>query len=415
MRYLRLVWVALMMVCLFFSCSSNPSDSGDDGDKFGSVSSLTKQKVVTSNNTFGLELFRNIVNDQQDTNVFLSPLSVSLALSMALNGAANETETAMRTTLGFEDLTLEEVNIVQSELMELLVSTDPDVLFEIANSIWYREGYPVLDSFKTVNQTYYNAEIREQDFSLAEAVSLINGWISDATHGKIEEVLDRIDPDVVMYLINALYFKGIWQVEFDAEKTFDGTFYPVNEAALTTPMMVRQDTMSYYEDDKMQVVDLPYGDGKFSMMVLLPKEEETASGLAATLTTESYEAICDGLSEQAGSLYLPKFKIEYDMLLNDMLKAMGMGVAFSGGADFSNINGYGGLFISRVIHKTFVEVNEQGTEAAAVTVVEVKELCAPYPSTEFVMRVNRPFLFMIRDNTTRAIVFAGHVASPDNG
>ena len=412
MTCLRRILVPLIAVCLLISCSSNPSDSNNNGDSPGTVSSLTKQKVVTSNNTFGLELFGHILTAKQDTNVFISPLSVSLALSMTLNGAANETETAMRTTLGFEDLTLEEVNIVQSELMELLVSTDPDVLFEIANSIWYREGYPVLDSFKTVNQTYYNAEIREQDFSLAEAVSLINGWISDATHGKIEEVLDRIDPDVVMYLINALYFKGIWQVEFDAEKTFDGTFYPVNEAALTTPMMVRQDTMSYYEDDKMQVVDLPYGDGKFSMMVLLPKEEETASGLAATLTTESYEAICDGLSEQAGSLYLPKFKIEYDMLLNDMLKAMGMGVAFSGGADFSNINGYGGLFISRVIHKTFVEVNEQGTEAAAVTVVEMRW---DVSSSEFVMQVNRPFLFMIRDNTTHAIVFAGHVASPQSG
>ena len=410
MRRIKLAIVFLIIVVLGFNCEKSSTSPDNQNDPPAEVGSLTKQAIIESDNTFGLSLLKNVLSEKPDTNVFISPLSVSLALSMTLNGAAGETEEAIRKTLGFESITTQDVNVVQAQLMQRLMSTDPDVLFEIANSIWYRENYPVLESFKAVNEQYYDAEMRELDFSLAEAVTIINDWINAATHGKIDDVIDRIDPSVVMFLINALYFKGSWQVEFDDDKTFSDTFTGPDQTTTQVHMMQREDSLAYYKDDLLQAVELPYGDGQYSMMVLLPKETETVASVLDQLSLNVYKNICDGLTLEKGQLFLPKFKIEFEMLLNDVLKTMGMGVAFGMSADFSNINGTGGLYISRVIHKTFVDVDEQGTEAAAVTVVEIRELSMPQG---FFMNVNRPFLFLIRDTVTNTIIFAGHVASPN--
>ena len=410
MRRIKLTIVFLIIAVLGFNCEENSTSPDNQNDTPAEVNSLTKQAIIESDNTFGLSLLKNVLSEKPDTNVFISPLSVSLALSMTLNGAAGETEEAIRKTLGFESITTQDVNVVQAQLMQRLMSTDPDVLFEIANSIWYRENYPILESFKTVNEQYYDAEIRELDFSLVEAVTIINDWINAATHGKIDDVIDRIDPSVVMFLINALYFKGSWQVEFDDSKTYLDTFTGPGQATTQVHMMQREDSLAYYEDDLLQAVELPYGEGQYSMMVLLPKETVTVTSVLEQMSLEAYQTICNGLTQEKGQLLLPKFKIEFEMLLNDVLKTMGMGVAFGMSADFSNINGTGGLYVSRVIHKTFVEVDEQGTEAAAVTVVEIRELSIPQ---EFFMNVNKPFLFLIRDTVTNTIIFAGHVASPN--
>ncbi len=408
MKSNRMMLVLFVTLGFTLNCERNFVVSDNQTQKTGDISRISKDAVITSNNTFGLELIKNVIEAKPDTNLMISPLSVSLALSMTLNGAAGETESAMKKTLGFETLTLGEVNQVQKELMQRLLTTDPKVLFEIANSIWYRENYPVLQSFLDVNQEYYNAEIRELDFSSPEAVTIINDWISDATHGKIEEMIDRIDPTVVMFLINALYFKGLWKVEFNDSLTNSETFYGYDQTH-QVQMMHRKDSLAYYENDRLQAVELPYGEGQYSMMILLPKETETVASLLNEMSLDVYQNICQNLTLQDGDLGLPKIKIEFKILLNDILKALGMEIAFGASADFSNINGYGNLFISRVIHKTFIEVDEVGTEAAAATVVEIKEFSAQ--PTGFMMYTNRPFLFFIRDAETNSIVFTGHVAS----
>jgi serpin B len=288
--------------------------------------------------------------------------------------------------------------------MTLLTQLDPDVIFEIANSIWVRMGYPALPQFLDVNQTYFDAETRELDFSRLEAVDIINGWIEEKTHGRIPDALDYIHPLAVMYLVNAIYFKGMWTYQFDPEDTMDAEF--INQDSSRTPchLMRLKGELSYLETDNFQAVDLPYGNGKFSMTILLPQGETTPEDLIAQVTPEIWGQWMASFQVTDLNLCLPRFKLEYGILLNDILASLGMEVAFTPAADFTRINAGGGLFINRVIHKTFVEVDEEGTEAAAVTIVELIETVIG-PG----MTVNRPFVFAIRENHSGALLFLGKI------
>jgi serpin B len=314
----------------------------------------------------------------------------------------------MRTTLEFGGLTQQEINESFQSLIALLTHLDPDVLLQIANSIWYRLGYPVEQDFINVNQTYFDAEVRELDFSLPEAVDIINGWVAEKTNGLIEEVIDRIDHSVVMFLINAIYFKGTWTYEFDEDATTDDLFTRPDGSRVPCRMMRQVADFSYFENDAFQAVDLPYGNGKFSMTIFLPKPEKSTDNVIAQLTPEQWTQWMGSFSVTTLDILLPRFKIEYEILMNDVLTALGMGVAFSSAADFSRINPCGELFISRVIHKTFVEVNEEGTEAAAVTVVELRESVGACG----IVRMDRPFIFVIREDHSNTILFIGKIVEP---
>jgi len=369
-----------------------------------------EKQLVESNNAFGLTLFRETVRQEEQKNIFLSPLSVAMALGMAYNGASGSTEEAMRNTLEFGNLTTQEINESFKSTMALLSDLDPNVRFQIANSIWYRLGFDVRQDFIDVNRTYFDAEVRGLDFSSPDAVNIINRWVDENTHGKIKEIIDAIDPFAVMFLMNAIYFKGDWTFQFDKKLTTDDWFYKPDGSPVSCRMMTQEGSFHYFETDDFQAIDLPYGDGKFSMTVFLPKAGKSLDAWISQLTPENWAEWIGSFSKKNLTLFLPKFRLEYEITLNDVLTALGMGIAFDPNqADFSRINNEVDLYINKVKHKTFVEVDEEGTESAAVTSVEIW-----ITSAGEVMRVDRPFVFVIREHHSNAILFVGKIVEPSS-
>lgn len=366
-------------------------------------------QVIDASNRFAFDLLHRA--SHPDTNLFLSPLSASMALGMTMNGTAGETFAQMRTTLGFGDLGLEEIDASYRSLIDLLLDLDPSVEMAIGNSVWSRTGFPVRQSFLDTVQQYFDAEAEELDFSQASAPARINGWVSDATRGRIDEIVPAPIPnEVVMYLINAIYFKGSWTQEFDPADTRDEPFHFADGTSRTMKLMKLEATVPYREGTNYQAVDLPYGGKAFSMTILLPKQGVPLEDVVASLDADGWTSLVHGLFGMEGTLWLPRFRMSYERLLNDDLKAMGMTDAFNAAAaDFSPLSPVDGLFISKVLQKSWVDVNEEGTEAAAVTSVEVGLTSA---GGGFQMRVDRPFLFVIRERLSGTILFVGQVTAP---
>jgi serpin B len=280
---------------------------------------------------------------------------------------------------------------------------------EIANSIWIREGFEALQAFLDVNKTFFDAVVEVLDFSDPGAADIINAWVKEKTHQKIEEIVEKpIDAMTVMFLINAIYFKGTWTYEFDPDETAAEVFHAPG-GDQTVQMMSMNVTVPYMQTEDFQAVNLPYGDELFSMVILLPKPGKDIDALVAALSDEDWANWLGAFAEQEGDIYLPRFELEYETSLNEVLMALGMEVAFTGAADFTGIHPAGGLFISNVKHKTYVKVNEEGTEAAAVTSVEIGYTSAP---EGFVLRVDRPFLFVIHDAHSKALLFVGKIVDP---
>ena len=377
--------------------------------KQAEIQEISLDTFCESNNKFGFKVFQEIVKEQTNNNIFISPMSISYALGMTFNGADGKTKEEMAKALEFGNLTPEEINESFHKLMKKLMELDPKVMMEIANSIWYRENIEVLKKFKEVNQKYFRAEIRNMDFSKQETVSIINNWVSENTKGKITKVIDEIDALSMMYLINAIYFKGAWSEEFDKKRTKEDKFLLPDGKSIMCEMMKSSEKMMYFENEDFQAVDLTYGKENFSMIIVLPKKDKDINEFISNLNIEDWNSWLNGFSKIKGSLVLPKFKIEYDIEMNDVLKALGMGNAFSSAADFSKMTKKQKLYISNVKHKTFVDVNEEGTEAAAVTVVEMK-LTSVGPG--FFMKVNRPFVFAIKEKETNSIIFIGKIVNP---
>jgi len=366
--------------------------------------------LISSDNIFGIKLFKEINSTDKDKNIFISPLSVAFALGMTYNGAKGTTQEAMQTALELTGLTLEEVNESYKSLMELLLNLDRKVILSIANSIWYRQEFEVEQNFIDLNTTYFNAEVTKMDFMDPNAPAIINNWVSNYTSGKIKEVIDFIDPLTVMYLINAIYFKGSWTYQFDPKFTRDDNFNLTDGSQKSCRMMGHGGEFHYFENDNFQVVDLPYHVGNYSMTVFLPKPEIALDDFITQITPENWNSWINSLSMMEGDVNLPKFKLSYEVELNDILAALGMGVAFvPEQADFSGINATADLFLSGVLHKTYVDVNEEGTEAAAVTVVTVGTSSI---SDSFYFRADRPFLYAIRETNSGAILFIGKIIEP---
>jgi len=373
-----------------------------------------EKKVVSSSNKFGLNLFNEINRTDKEKNVFISPLSVSLALGMTMNGTNGETYDEMRATLQFPDLTNEEINNSYKTLIETLYNSDPKVTFLSANSIWYRNEMTFEQSFFDLSTKYFSALVNGLDFTDPASVDIINNWVKQNTNNKIEKILDSIPPEAVMYLINAIYFNGTWKYEFDKEKTDVESFNLINGGIINSEMMVQTNDFDYYSNSNLQAVELPYGDGNFSMVVILPRENLNINEFANGITEDNLKLWLDSLSQHKGTLWLPKFQIEYKSELNDYLIALGMGKAFTPYiADFTNMyNVPGALFINEVLHKTFVKIDEEGTEAAAVTSVGISTTSSHGSSNIFYMKVDRPFIFLIREENSGCILFMGKIINP---
>jgi serine protease inhibitor len=379
---------------------------------------LTKKslELIESDNQFGLDFFQKVSTASTGENIMVSPLSVALALGMTYNGSGGTTRDSMKETLKLGGLTDEEINTSYKSIIDQLLKLDPKVILNIANSIWYKLDFPVQNEFIDLNKEYYYAEVNELDFSLPDAKNIINGWVNEKTKGLIPAIIDNIPPEAVMYLINAIYFKGVWMYEFDPDKTREQDFYPEVGMTQKVDMMQMEGDLLFTSNDLFDAISLPYGDGQFNMFIMLPKGENTTGSIVAELNNDNWNTWINSLGTQQVVVKLPKFKFGFFRLLNDDLAGMGMGIAFDPeNADFSGINPDRELFISRVLHKTYIEVNEEGTEAAAVTAVEIGTTSVgPEPDIRY-FTADHPFLFAIRENSSGTILFMGRVNMPEYG
>lgn len=368
-------------------------------------------KVVAANTKFGFKLYKEILKQDSNKNVFVSPTSVAIALSMTYNGASGETQQAMAKALELQGITLPTVNQANNALKASLENADPEVQLSIANSLWAKQGVTFKPDFMERNRQFYGAKVTELDFANAEATRTINNWVKENTRGKIDQVVDQLKPDDVLFLINAIYFKGNWTKKFEQNQTAERSFYLSNGTQKQHPMMSQSGKYRYYENETFQAVSLPYGKGRLSLYVFLPRENNSLDAFQQQLAAENWQQWMNQFRMRNGSIQLPRFKFDYDIQLNNALKVLGMESAFSDGADFSNMTS-ASVAINEVKHKTFVEVNEQGTEAAAVTSVGVALTSAQMPEEPFQMVVNRPFFCAIRDNQTGTVLFMGSLREP---
>jgi len=368
-----------------------------------------EQKLITVSNNFGFKLFPKITAAKKDSNIFISPLSISLALSMACNGAVGPTADAIRQTIGFEGLTMSEINQNSQSLVSLLTGLDPAVKFNAANSVWNRFDFKLEPVFVTTLKKYYNAEVTALDFAgnTNACIDIINNWVSDKTEGKIDEIIADIHPNTILFLINALYFKADWNLQFDPDKTADADFFLAAGSTIRHPMMNITSNFEYFDAEDFQAIDLKYGNKRFSMTIFLPKPNRTLTNFLSECTAENWQVWLNNFTSHEVALTLPKFTIEFDIELKKILSTLGMEIAFTNEADFSRINALRDIYISKVKHKTFIELDEEGTEAAAVTLVEFRE-----KSTGTAVTLNRPFMFIIRDHHADTIMFMGIMANP---
>ena len=368
-------------------------------------------KLINANTRFGFKLFSAVAKQDAGKNIFISPSSVAIALAMAYNGANGETQQAMARAMELQGMSLQELNQANSSLKTML-APDPDVQLAIANSLWTRQGISFKPEFIQRNRQFYQAKVSELDFSNPRSVATINNWVSQSTRGKIATIIDSIDPSDVMFLINAIYFKGNWSRKFDPQQTSLQPFYLSDNQPKNHPMMAQGGEYRYYETSRFQAVRLPYGSNRrVSLYVFLPRASSSLAELQKTLTAENWEQWMAQFRQRQGSIQVPRFKLEYDVDLKSALSQLGMAEAFSSRANFSGLS-LVPTKIDEVKHKTFVEVNEAGTEAAAVTSIGIRATSARPMEEPFQMVVDRPFFCAIRDDQTGTILFMGAISNP---
>lgn len=403
--------------CIFFlsipslllaGCDLNRVDDSPESERELPRELSAQEKIVAEgSNTFSFDLLQMLNEKENGNSFFVSPLSISIAFGMALNGAEADTYEQMRDFFGYDGLTRDEINRAKRDLTELLTTVDPSVIMNIANSVWYREGFQVKDEFLEKNQNYYAAEVRDLDFSDPAAPDIINGWIEDKTEGLIKEMIEQIGPEVVMYLINAIYFKGDWTIQFDPEETQDAPFYLDNGETTEVPMMQAREKYRYYIDDEWTALDLWYGKAGFSFTALMPTEDVSLHEQAGGLTKEQFTSITSQLEADTVNIFMPKFELDYTIKgFPEDLKDMGLTLPFSDQANFTGISEGAPLQISDVLHRAVIKLDEEGSEAAAVTVIEFGITGGGGPSYKTI-RLDRPFLFFIRENSTNTILFMG--------
>jgi serine protease inhibitor len=371
-----------------------------------------KQKeVVDQTNDFAFNLFKEIVTSNKiSENIMISPFSISSALSMALNGAEGDTYNEMLKALSLDGKTLVEINDAYFKLMSEMVPVDERVVLNIANSVWVEKEFVVKEGFLQALETYYEAETKTFDINDPGSTDIINSWIAGKTNDKIKKMLGSLDPGTRMLLINAVYFNGKWKEKFNIDKTTDRPFYLNSGTSKNVPTMVNETVVSTFHKDNATIVDLPYGQGNYTMVIALPDEGVTPAELASSLDAATWQEWESSLENGNGEykIYLPKFRYEYKRSLVSDLQNLGLKLAFTDFADFSNISNTG-LKIYDVLHQTYISTDEEGTEAAAATVVSVGVTSAG-PSPEIL--INRPFLYFIREIYTGTIVFMGIVEDP---
>jgi serpin B len=370
--------------------------------------------VVKGNTDFALDLYRELKDTKG--NLFFSPYSISTALAMTYAGARENTARQMADVLHFPS-GQNKVHPAFGQLETLLneIQAQGDIQLNAANSLWPQQGYPFLEEYLDLVKKHYGVVITPLDYQKAaeKARKIINQWVEEKTKDKIKNLIQPgvLDAVTRLVLVNAIYFKGNWASQFDEKRTKDDTFYLLSGKTVQTPLMAREQEFAYGEKGFLQVLELPYVGEILSMIVLLPEEKDGLPQLEKQLTAANLKMWTSGLRKQKVKVFLPKFKMTSQFSLSKTLAAMGMGDAFDPNkANFSGMDGrLNWLYIGAVLHKAFIDVNEEGTEAAAATAVVMKIRMALQQPT---FRADHPFIFFIRENTTGSILFLGRVMDP---
>lgn len=404
-------WALLALALLLSGCADSTGPDPVDRVELPRALSVAEQEVVAANQGFALNFLETAVaQDDGQGNLFLSPLSVSMALGMTANGAAGETLDSIQAVLGLAHLTRDEMNEAYHDLLDLIAGLDPTVETSVANSAWSRKGVPFVPAFAERVETWFDAEVQELDFAGDPDGSreTMNGWVSDRTGGRIDEIVAQVKPNDILFLLNAVYFKGAWTTQFDRDETGPATFYLAEEETAQVPMM-REEEMPgrFLVEPGLVVGELPYGGDAFALVVAVPQDGD-ADALARDLTPGVWDDWMARLEADTLEVALPRFETETDLELEPVLRAMGMGIAFDDHrADFTDLTPIPSTRIDRVKHKTFLAVDEVGTEAAGATSVTIGPTSAP-PS----LRADRPFLLAIRERLTGSLLFVGIIRDP---
>lgn len=364
------------------------------------------EAVANAGNDFAFRLLRQL---RSPSSVCISPASISVALQMTMNGAGGDTLSEMRTTLGVADIPIDRLNRVNANVWPRLAESSDDFQLRVANAIFIDSSVPFEQAFLDMNAKYYGAELQSLEFKNPAAVVDINDWANKATNGKIPKIVDDLQGQ--MLLCNAIYFNAKWVSEFEEDGTRDRPFTSLDGSKRTVHMMYRMGTVPYVETPEVQAIRMAYKGGKSSMVVVLPKGE--IGPVLERLDAKSWQDLCGSLKPALGHINLPKFTTRFEGDLKPALQSMGMNRPFEVTADFRAIYKLDPIFINRVIHKTFIDVAEKGTEAAAVTAVEMKVGSAPMePERPFQFNADRPFLYAIVDDETGLILFLGTFMGP---
>ena len=381
----------------------------------GTPDNLNKMTAVAGNTAFAFDLYSQLRS--QEGNFFLSPYSISTALAMTRGGARGETAAQMAKAMHF-DLAQEKLHPAFAALESGLnaVQQKGQVKLAVANSLWPQKGHVFLPAYLDLCRINYGVAVKPLDFAGAteSARQTINAWVEDKTNRKIQELIKPgiLDATTRLVLVNAIYFKGNWSSQFDKQLTKPGPFHVSAGKTVETPMMQATKEFRYAESPEAQALELSYAGNDLSMLVLLPRDANNLAAFERSLSPDKLYAWIRSLRSREVQLWLPKFKTTSEFSLNQTLAALGMTDAFTPRADFSGMDGTTDLFISAVIHKAFVEVNEEGTEAAAATAVVMKLSAVHIPEEPVVFRADHPFLFLIRDNRTGSILFLGRIVDP---
>lgn len=409
-----------LLIFVLASCSSGDSEENPPNNRTHpdarKADNTKNSQIADPNNIFSFNLLKQVEPDD-DNNVFISPMSAFMALSMVYNGADGETKDEMAETLQATELDEDMLNELNAELISKLHSYS-SIELNIANSIWINDWFTFEEAFQNQAEDYYQAELFEFDVEDPDSPMRMNQWVEEATNNKIKDVVESpLDRDLVAFLFNAIYFKGDWQYEFDERLTEDHPFHMDTEKTKNMPLMYLEEDLNYMENEQVQAVELPYNDGEASMHVFLPKENVGLQTFLEEITYDTWNDWYTAFTETEGTLMLPKFELEYEVGLNKPLTELGMPSAFDRSkADFSKmvqeLGGDDRLWIHEVKQKAFIEVNEEGTEAAAATSVELRTESYEVGKETFHMIVNRPFFLTITDNETGLILFMGAISDP---
>lgn len=405
-HFFPLIGVCCLSIGMLTSCSEDEPVAPNIKYNLGTVKlTAAQQAQVENSNEFAWKFFKEVSKGEQE-DVFVSPLSVTYALGMLANGAVGDTQKEILEGLEFRSGKVDDINSLCHQLMIESPKLDKSTKVSMANAVVANKNKPLQPDFKNVVEKQYQALVTNQDFSSPATLSFINQWASDHTQGMVPKILERINPDGVSYLLNALYFKGIWYRQFDKKRTQQESFTQADGKKLSVKMMHQKERFLAAENDNYQTVVLPYGNGSYEMVVLLPREGKDLSSLLQTMDAKKWKDNLKNTYSSEVDLKLPRFTSAYTRELNDVLKLLGMNAMFDPSkANLTKMSAVSS-FVSMVLQKAKIEVDEEGSKAAAVTVIETAPT-AVAPSKPILFHANRPFMYAIVEHSTGTIFFMG--------